>query len=100
MPSPLSDQRDDLRPGMSQGQQRREADVLGSDDQRPPGELFSGEVDALLQLPRCHHAGRAVARDQAGGPWSFPAASGEEHRFRCDGLDAGRAGDRSFQPCG
>ena len=73
LPRLLGDQRDDLRPGVRQGDHRREAHVLGADDDGArPGSRSPAQVHPLLQLAGGQHAGRPVAGDQAGRPRAAP----------------------------
>ena len=88
----VGDQREDIGARVRERDHRREAHMLRADDQGAAGQPLPVEVDPLLQLPGGHHAGRPAAGDEPGGARPLPAAGGEQHRRRGDGLDAIGAG--------
>jgi hypothetical protein len=103
LPGLVGDQRDDIGARVRERDHRREADVLGADDQGAAVQSLSVEVNALLQLPGGHNAMGPVAGDQPRWARTLPAAGGEQHRRRGDGLDAigaGQDGGPGSRPAG
>ena len=92
VPRPVGDQREDIGARVRERDHRREAHMLRANDQGAAEQPLPVEVDPLLQLPGGHHAGRPAAGDEPGGARPLPAAGGEQHRRRGDGLDAIGAG--------
>ena len=84
---------DRLRASVGEREQRREAHVLGADDQRAAADPLALEIDELLERAGRHHAGRPRARHEPRRARPLAAAAGEDHGVRLEQLAPARAGE-------
>ena len=85
----LGDHPDDVRAGVRQCHERREAHVLGADDQRPSVETLPAKRHQLLHRPRGHDAGGSRSGHEAGRARALPAAGRQHDGGGCEHVAPG-----------